>query len=129
MEINVGRLVRNDHDHADLYTEQTDADDKQQRKGENIASLPQQEPPAVAVGVMQPSEGNGDGRCRNGHAPQYSDDRNEEQYDADRYDEQHGKPEFTSAGPAFEFQIPIEEPFDGVAERALMIRCPCAIPP
>lgn len=41
VEIDAGRLVRNDHDHADLNAEQTNADGKQQREGEDITSLPQ----------------------------------------------------------------------------------------
>lgn len=77
---------------------------------------------------MHSSEGNGDDWCRNGHAPQYSDDGNGEQYDADRYDERHGKPEFTSAGPAPEFHIALEESFDGVAEGALVVRRLRAVP-
>lgn len=131
MKVEFRWLVGDDHDHADFDDDQAERNDDQHRKGQNGADVPKQKPPAGAVGIMQPSEGDGHDRYHGGQHPQYSGhrsgSRNKEYQHADRNEEQHGEPKLASAGTPPKLHVADEKTFDGINETAVVVGRPCAV--
>ena len=132
MEVEL-HLIRDYHDRADADEYHADGDEGQNRDSENIAGMPQKKPPSAAIGVVQPSDGNGQERYCDGQRPEQpykrSERRKEKREDGCRHDGKYGQPEFAPAGTSSEFRISVEESFDGIAETALMVGRPLAVPP